>query len=40
MKKNMGKTDKLIRLFVVMGIALLSYFEVSYNKYENFKSHI
>lgn len=28
MKKNMGKTDKLIRLFVVIGIALLSYFEV------------
>ena len=24
----MGKTDKLIRLFVVIGIALLSYFEV------------
>ena len=28
MKKNMGKTDKLIRLFFVIGIALLSYFEV------------
>ncbi len=28
MKKNMGKTDKLIRLFVVIGFALLSYFEV------------
>ena len=28
MKKNMEKTDKLIRLFVVIGIALLSYFEV------------
>ena len=28
MKKNMGKTDKLIRLFVVIGIALLSHFEV------------
>lgn len=28
MKKNMGKTDKLIRLFVVIGIALLSYFKV------------
>jgi len=28
MKKNMGKTAKLIRLFVVIGIALLSYFEV------------
>ena len=28
MKKNMGKTDKLIRLFVVIGFALLSYIEV------------
>ncbi len=28
MKKNMGKTDKLIRLFVVIGFALLSYFKV------------
>ena len=28
MKKNMGKTDKLIRLFVVIDLALLSYFEV------------
>ena len=28
MKKNMEKTDKLIRLFVVIGISLLSYFKV------------
>lgn len=28
MKKNMGKTDKLIRLAIVIAIALLNYFEV------------